>query len=217
VVPANRVVAAAVALSLSIAFYVFLRRSLTGKAIRALMQDPEAAGTGRLQHQSGDYAAAWSTVESARAMAPARRDVLTMQEQLAMDWLDRIRVTTGQGTFTAIVLKVQPVLARCAVSKDARGAADCLAHEGWGDFLRSREGTGALDPVQYYRRAIDADPDNVYAHAMRGFDLLRSRGSSTKPYSTSPRPSARAESANTFGASRLPAGSGAATTTRMGR
>jgi branched-chain amino acid transport system permease protein len=43
VFPANRLVAAAVALAVSLAFYVFLRRSYTGKAIRALMQDPEGA------------------------------------------------------------------------------------------------------------------------------------------------------------------------------
>jgi branched-chain amino acid transport system permease protein len=40
---ANRVVAAAVALGLSLAVYAFLRWSLTGKAIRALMQEPEGA------------------------------------------------------------------------------------------------------------------------------------------------------------------------------
>ena len=43
VFPANRLLAAGVALSLGVAFYVFLRRSLTGKAIRALMQEPEGA------------------------------------------------------------------------------------------------------------------------------------------------------------------------------
>ncbi|MBI4241794.1 MAG: branched-chain amino acid ABC transporter permease [Candidatus Rokubacteria bacterium] len=43
VFPANRVLAAAVALFLSVAFYLFLKRSLAGKAIRALMQDPEGA------------------------------------------------------------------------------------------------------------------------------------------------------------------------------
>ncbi len=43
VFPANRLVAAAVALAVSLAFYVFLKRSFTGKAIRALMQDPEGA------------------------------------------------------------------------------------------------------------------------------------------------------------------------------
>jgi branched-chain amino acid transport system permease protein len=53
VFPANRIVASVVALGLSLAFYMFLRRTLAGKAIRALMQDPEAAqlvgiGLGRM-------------------------------------------------------------------------------------------------------------------------------------------------------------------------
>jgi branched-chain amino acid transport system permease protein len=43
VFPANRLVAAGVALGLSLAFYAFLRRSLAGQAVRALMQEPEAA------------------------------------------------------------------------------------------------------------------------------------------------------------------------------
>src|SRR5262245_58884622 len=43
VVPANRVVASVIALGCSLAFYAFLRRSLAGKAIRALMQDSEAS------------------------------------------------------------------------------------------------------------------------------------------------------------------------------
>ena len=43
VFPANRVLAAGVALGLSVGFYVYLRRSLTGKAIRALMDEPEGA------------------------------------------------------------------------------------------------------------------------------------------------------------------------------
>src|SRR6185503_4637250 len=43
VFPANRVLAAAIALALGVAFYVYLRYSLTGKAVRALMQEPEGA------------------------------------------------------------------------------------------------------------------------------------------------------------------------------
>jgi branched-chain amino acid transport system permease protein len=43
VFPANRVLAAVVALGLSVGFYVYLQRSLTGKAIRALMDEPEGA------------------------------------------------------------------------------------------------------------------------------------------------------------------------------
>ncbi len=43
VFPANRVVTACVALGLSVGFYVVLQRSLMGKAVRALMQEPEGA------------------------------------------------------------------------------------------------------------------------------------------------------------------------------
>lgn len=43
VFPTNRLLAAAVALGLSFAFYLFLKKSLAGKAIRALMQEPEGA------------------------------------------------------------------------------------------------------------------------------------------------------------------------------
>jgi branched-chain amino acid transport system permease protein len=43
VFPANRALAATVALGLSVGFYVYLRRSRTGKAIRALMDEPEGA------------------------------------------------------------------------------------------------------------------------------------------------------------------------------
>lgn len=43
VVPANRALAAAVALALSVGFYAYLQRTRTGTAVRALMQDPDAA------------------------------------------------------------------------------------------------------------------------------------------------------------------------------
>jgi hypothetical protein len=146
------------------------QRWLTSTEVTSLL------ATGGAQHRSGDYAGAWDTHARAAVLAPRRRDVALAQEQVAMDWLDNIRVTVGRGTFTDIVDKVQFVLARCAGSGEARRAADCLAHQGWGDFLRSREGAGGLDPTQYYRRALQADPGNVYAHTMWGFDLLRSGG-----------------------------------------
>jgi hypothetical protein len=131
---------------------------------------------GRLQHDSGNYTAAWDVYARAATLTPRRRDVVLAQERLAMDWLDDIRVTVGKDTFTSIVEKVLPVLSRCAVSNEARRAADCIAHMGWGDFLRSREGARGVDPAQHYRRALDRDPENVYAHAMSGFEILRTAG-----------------------------------------
>jgi len=41
--PANRLVAAGVALALGVGFYAYLRATLQGKAIRALMQEPDGA------------------------------------------------------------------------------------------------------------------------------------------------------------------------------
>ena len=43
ILPANRMVAAGRALAVSLGFYLYLKRSLAGKAIRALMQEPEGA------------------------------------------------------------------------------------------------------------------------------------------------------------------------------
>jgi len=68
------------------------------------------------------------------------------------------------------------VLSRGAVSGKGERAADLLAHMGWADFLRLRQGVPGLDPAQLYRRAIDIDPGNVFAHTMWGFEILRKHG-----------------------------------------
>jgi hypothetical protein len=126
-----------------------------------------------VQADGGAYAGAWDLYAKAAALAPEDGGVARAHERLAMDWLENIRVTRGAGTFTAIVDKVAPVLARCAATGEAPRAADCHAHLGWSDTLRGREGAGGLDPVAHYQRALKIDPNNVYAHAMWGHYLLR--------------------------------------------
>ena len=42
---------------------------------------------------------------------------------------------------------------------------------------RARD-SGGPDPAKHYQLALGADPGNVYAHAMWGFELLRKRRSS---------------------------------------
>jgi tetratricopeptide (TPR) repeat protein len=71
---------------------------------------------------------------------------------------------------------VQPALSRAALARDGRRAADALAHLGWADFLRSREGSGGLDPVRYYRQALERDPGNAYAHAFWGHHIMATSG-----------------------------------------
>jgi len=132
---------------------------------------------GRLQADSGNYANAWKLLERANAIYPDDASVVDAQERLAMDWLDHARGSQLNGNLKDIAEKVLPVLSRGATTQQGQRAADLLAHMGWADFLRSREGVGGLDPVRHYRRAIEIDPKNSYAHTMWGFEILR-KGSS---------------------------------------
>ncbi len=131
----------------------------------------------KIQQDNGHYEDAWRLFEQARSLAPDNPEVHENEAKLAMAWLENARITGGKGSFSAIVDKVLPALSRCSVSPDKLHAANCFAHMGWGDFLKSREGQGGLKPEQFYQRALALDPENAYAHAMWGFDILESHGS----------------------------------------
>jgi len=136
---------------------------------------------GRLLAGSGDYAAAWSSFERAGFPASLSGEVREAQEQLAMDWLDNARSSQLKGTSFGTTLgdignTVLPVLSRGAAAAKGERAADLLAHMGWADFLRMRDGAGGLDPTQRYHRAIEIDPKNVFAQAMWGHWILVSGG-----------------------------------------
>lgn len=157
-------------LALSAALWRGLERRGTTKEVSGLLQAAEAA------RGSGRFSAAWDVYARAETRARDHHDVVRGRERLAMAWLDNIRVTAGKDTFTSIVDIVEPVLRACAASAERQRAADCRAHLGWGDFLRTREGAGGLSPVQHYRQALELDPGNAYAHAMSAFEINRNRG-----------------------------------------
>lgn len=148
-----------------------VKRRAVGAEVSALLE------SGQLAQRSGKYPAAWEVYARADALGPRRRDVAVAMERLAMEWLGNMRVTAGKGSFTSIADTVEPVLAACAQSTERERAADCRAHIGWADFLRTREGVGGLSPVRHYEQALELDPDNVYAHTMWSFDIHRTRGS----------------------------------------
>jgi len=125
-----------------------------------------------LQHESGNYAGAWEGYRGAIALCSGNDTITLGRERVAMDWLDNIDVIVGKETFTDIVTKLQPALASAAVSKDDQRAADALAHLGWADFLRGREGASDTDPALYYAKAVARDPQNPFAHAMWGFHVV---------------------------------------------
>jgi hypothetical protein len=134
----------------------------------------------QLQLDSGGYASAWKLLDEAGAIDPASSEVIDAQERLAMEWLENARGSQLSGSLEDIADKVSPVLSRGAVTGNGERSADLVAHMGWADFLRLRQGAVGLDPAQHYGRAIEIDPGNVFAHAMWGFEILRKRGSVTE-------------------------------------
>jgi tetratricopeptide (TPR) repeat protein len=145
------------------------RRALNGE-ITTLITSAEQ------QHASKRYKAAWDLYARAATVSSNRPDIVLAQEQLAMGWVEHAHAVEGKSTFSDVVDAVEPVLTRCAGSSDAKRSADCIAHLGWGDFLRSREGVVAAKPAEQYKRALARDPSNAYAHALLGFDILRTGG-----------------------------------------
>ncbi|MGZ8982091.1 MAG: hypothetical protein ACXW2D_15205, partial [Burkholderiaceae bacterium] len=120
---------------------------------------------------SGSHAAAWNRFDELAARYPSTAAVQLAREHCGMRWLREIRVRVGEQTFADIVKRVQPVLVAGLPEAKGQRAADLLAHLGWADYLLTREGTTAGDPAAQFERAIKADPDNVYAHAMWGRHL----------------------------------------------
>jgi hypothetical protein len=147
-------------------------------------QNAEAAALvdrSRSQIDAGNYAGAWKLLEQANAVAPASRDVFAAQEELAMKLLRNAGLSYssgGRASYEDLVKTTLPVLARGSSGARGERLANLLAHMGWAAYLRGESAeSGGLDPVKQYRTALEADPANVYAHAMWGFELLRERGS----------------------------------------
>jgi TIR domain-containing protein len=127
---------------------------------------------------TGTFEDGWKSLEKARSLAPMSREVLDAEERLAMEWVRR----NGLGYWTSgqlqqILDTTLPVLERG--EKEASGArrADLIAHLGWTEYLGGLAGLdGRSHAIDDFRRALDLDSGNVYAHAMWGFEILRGLG-----------------------------------------
>jgi hypothetical protein len=139
-------------------------------------QATELIATGKLQQAARDYRAAWISLGKAAKLRANDLRVRTAREDLAMAWLDDIRGSPGQTPFSALVDTLVPVLSRGAVAVEGERKADLLAHLGWADFLRWRDGQRDLEPAERYRQALAVDSHNVYAHAMLGHWMLWNGG-----------------------------------------
>jgi len=125
---------------------------------------------------AGEYADAFRVITAAVSQYPDNAELQKAQQRVAMTWLRNIRVRVGEQTFTQIVSTLRPVLSSGAAGATGEAAADLFAHLGWCEYLRSRDGKADSDPVNYFKRAVDADRSNPYAHSMWGFWILFQRG-----------------------------------------
>ena len=142
------------------------------------------------QQRAGDFQKAWASLERAEttvgegsylarlASSPEaeRQAVRAAREDLAMAWLERASAAGG-ARFSDTVDPLLPALTRGVETAAGQRKADLLAHVGWAQFLKSRDGGAeATDPEPVYRQAIGADAANPYAHAHWGHWLAWKRG-----------------------------------------
>lgn len=119
----------------------------------------------------GSHAVAWDQFSLVAGRFPDDAELRTAREDCGMQWLREMRVRSDKETFSELVAKVQPLLAQGLARSSGERRADLRAHLGWADFLRSRDGVAAPDPIPQYRAAVDDDAANVYAHTMWAHNL----------------------------------------------
>jgi len=144
----------------------------------------------RRQQEAGDYRAAWGSFERAietaepsgqlakltGQLSDQRRQLRDAQEDLAMVWLENLQVKSSDGeSFSQAVAPIDEVLNRGIANSDGARRADLLAHAGWANFLKWRDGQRQLDPDRQYREALAIDSGNPYANVYRAHWLLWTR------------------------------------------
>lgn len=147
-----------------------------GKWRQEKQRTAELIAVAQEQRASGHYAEAWASLQEAADVDDDHAEVAAAREDLAMAWLRDARVRVGEQTFSDLVKPLLPVLQSGALKAQGARKADLLAHAGWADFLRWRDGTRGFQPDTQYKRAVEIDARNPYAHAMWGHWLLFTGG-----------------------------------------
>ncbi len=168
---------------LSLIFGLYQLTQLVSDVRERQRSTAELYKVGKQQQAAADYPAAWASFEQGlKAAEPGgklakltgqlgkeRGQLREAQEDLAMQWLQNVRVSVARGeTFSRVVDTLSPALHRGVASSQGPRKADLLAHLGWADFLRWRDGRRELNPEQQYRQALAIDPANPYAHVYWG-------------------------------------------------
>jgi hypothetical protein len=130
----------------------------------------------RVAQAVGRCQATWQARARTLAAEPGDVPTLDAQADCGMVLVAHARTTGNEARFRDVVDPITPVLYQALETAGGARAADLLAHLGWADFLRSRDGVGGLRPESFYRRSIEQDPANPYANAMWSHWILWQHG-----------------------------------------
>jgi len=155
--------------------YQHLQEKRAQERSRLELQAAELAAAVQLC-DAGSHAVAWTQFIAVLATRPGDEAVRVAREDCGMRWLREMRVVGDKQTFSSLVEQIQPVLAQGMALSRGQRRADLGAHLGWADFLRSRDGVAAPDPVPMFKAAVADDAGNVYAHAMWAHNLAWTTG-----------------------------------------
>ena len=129
------------------------------------------------KREAGDYEAAWKLAGEAVGLQPHGAAALLAQEDVAMDWLRtfryRRRDEPEMPEQNRVVGQLAACLERAVTSAPPARAARLHAHLGWAHVLRLPLHVCYSPEVDAaYRKALVADPANVYGRAMLGHWIL---------------------------------------------
>jgi len=132
----------------------------------------EAMMAGEQEQERRDYPAAFDSFKHAAELDPIDRRAQEQETKAAMLWLEDAHGTKDR-SFTDLANQLLPVLDKGLARAKGSAAADILAHIGWANFLRYRDGVReGVTVEENFRQALSQDASNVYAHAMWGFWIL---------------------------------------------
>jgi len=137
----------------------------------------EAMKTGEQAEQRQDYPAAFASFKHASELDTIDRKAREQETKAAMLWLETAHGTPNR-SFTDTANQLLPVLDASLASAKGTAAADILAHIGWANFLRYRDGEReGVNVDESLKRALSIDPSNPYAHAISALWILWQGGS----------------------------------------
>jgi tetratricopeptide (TPR) repeat protein len=136
------------------------------------------------QAKQGEYQASIQSYADILKADPLYRPALDQQLNTAMLWVEDFDVSAREDQNAAELAapaldQIMAILDAGLNRSKASQAADVQAHIGWAHWLNQQIAEREFGPVaeQDLRAALALDPANVYANAMLGNWMLRSRGS----------------------------------------